>query len=277
MKLDESDYLKASYDATKVMLYAKSYVGEKVIRSLRVAMKMPLSGFTGNLSSQRSKYVDWVHKYEPLTQRLEDCQFYTSDPVEKKKLALQQTQQHIIVPIHVLAQKAKLDPYFLEEVVLYNRLHGEMIDRAVARVIPYGGNPIIEPGIYIQVFPNTRLKDLEKTLDFSKEYFEKLYGLKPGHRDQKGEEDRRDIHVYLTVEKCIREWIQSQKDSRRDNEYSKKETVVSGAIALSLDELDPKITSNDKTWIENRYYRVISRYELPQVSELESSLGFITK
>lgn len=278
MKLAETDFLNASYELTRLLLFASCYVGTKSLRRLRTSLGISPGGFVGNQTVRNTKYTVWVNVDKKLIKKTEEGIFYITDKSKRLQQTLQRVQSILLLPVHNFALRVNLDPYGLEHIVLFNSTPESEVDMANVRVVSYGGNPIYESGVYIQITPKTRVGDLEDSFKFAQMHYGKFFSLTEGHRDQKGTQEKRDINIYLTVEKCLGEWIQTQRAGRKDKEYDQvQDTYISRTIALALEELGMKDTKKNRDWIEHIYYRIIDRYQLPLFTELKTYLQLIRR
>jgi hypothetical protein len=262
------------YNLVRFELFVKSYVGIEVIKALRRKLKIPSKG----LKNGRENYVKWVFKNSKgrIEQIKKELSYITVES-ERNKFAHQRFQSELLRPIHVIAISIKLNPYLLEEYILTGMILKDFSLGSEVRMIFPQGNPIIEPGIYIQVFPNTKREEVISDLEFAKAMFKKFFSIKEP-RQQKGAKEDRDIENYLLIEKNIQQCIKDEK-SNKSNLPRKKEDelgIVRPAIVLILEDKKLNTSDQEVKKLQDRYYRLKDRYRLPRLCDLQIYLQLIS-
>jgi len=259
----------------------------RVITALRKKLGLPQDGFSGDRFERLEKYSTWIRSKKEVIRHAEGELGHITKIEEKQKMVLRRAQEDVLLPINSLALSLKLDPHTFETLVLYNDMPLSYPDDDIVRVVSYGGNPIQEPGVYIQVTPMTQKKDVIKSWQYALVHYKKFFHLK-GRKKQKGVSlvEHDDLKHYLVVEQCLTEWLKIQNELRNNLKDKKKHEIakedrqdldrdVYGAVGLAVSRLGLTDTKESRNEVRNDYYKVIDRYQLPRYSWLPHYLRFL--
>ncbi len=246
---------KADYTEIRFDLFKESFVGAE----LKKTVKKLLKERTKNLKEEK----DLIAHYTRHT----------------RELAL-------LPEIEKLAKKLKFEYKAFGWFLLENSNITMNMPKRMTKVASKSF-PITEQGFYIKIERDTKKEDVKKTMDYIKQELlpvaETVFGFEQTklRRSQIPNDDYKKIQIYIQIEKEIKH-VYSEKDHQTDMEIADEDPLVYLAIqyvAMNLiEDRDYKFDERlviKTTELQQIYYDVTTRYELPTAKKLNRLLNIL--
>jgi hypothetical protein len=192
--------------------------------------------------------------------------------------------KEIGVPLEKIAKLLKISPNILQEMVKSGRFLRK-VSTTKLNIIDYGGSVISKPGIYARYEPSMSQRDWIKLYKEAQKvpYIDFYYqdDFKNKGREQIGPNDiRRNIGIYLKIEKAISEYYADKKMGKILDMFSleedKKVQIVTAAIEKAIGDKVPDNNRNKLfTSYKKVYYSVAKRYKLPTIRKTSKFLKIL--